>query len=152
VASTGLIVTTTVIAVLALFASPGFAVMMRSMPSTRDFNRVQAANRAALAKLGLVDIRDCDRTNLICIDRATTAEAAAFGRAVSVEREIAKGLTAGNCRTAMLNRARANAKHRADVLRAQTAWHASQFVTAARYYYADYAQGGRFNGLFLRYC
>lgn len=103
-------------------------------------------------KLGLVDIRGCNRENLRCIDGATTAEATAFQRAVVVERGVARKLASGACKTAMLNRARAHAKHRSDVLKAQAAWHARNFQAAARFYYADWADGGRFDGLFLRYC
>ncbi len=110
-----------VMCVVAALASPAFGSLLRTKPSARDFDRVQAAGRAALFKLGLVDTRNCDRTDLRCIDRATTAEAAAFDNGVRVERSVARTLERGKCKTAMLGRAAGYAKHSTNVRKARTA-------------------------------
>jgi hypothetical protein len=137
---------------LATFVASATAATAGAKPSDRDFDRVQAAGRSALFKLGLMDARGCDRTNLRCVDSATNTEAAAFAKAVAVERSVARTLSVGKCKTAMLNRAGAYAKHASDVRKAKAAWHARNFQAAARYYYAEWAHGGRFDGLFVRDC
>jgi hypothetical protein len=124
----------------------------KTKPTTREFDRIQAAGRAALNKLGLVDARNCSRTSLRCIDSATDAEITVFVRAVAVERAVARTLVRGNCKTAMLRRATAYEKHASDVRKARAAWHARDFQAGRRYYYADFARGGQFDGAFVRYC
>ncbi len=52
----------------------------------------------------------------------------------------------------MLNRATAYNKHVTDVRKARLARHAREYAVAARHYYAAWADGGRFDGLFVRYC
>jgi hypothetical protein len=120
--------------------------------TAQEFDRVQAAGLAALSKLGLVDERNCSRTDLSCLDAATSAEVAAFRRAVAVEREAARTLVHGRCKSAMRKRAASNAKHVSDVLKARRAWHARDLKRAARYYHADYAHGRKFDVAFVTYC
>jgi hypothetical protein len=100
-----------------------------------EFDRVQAANRAALNRLGLVLQRGCDSTDLRCIDRATGTEEAAFLRAAAVERGAAASLRRGTCRTAILNRSAANSKRASLVRRARTAWGRREYQEAGRLYY-----------------
>jgi hypothetical protein len=140
--------------VLPLVGTPTAAAASpaKTKPTSREFDRIQAAGRAALNKLGLVDQRGCSRTSLKCLDSATGAEIAAFTRAVAVERAVARTLARGKCKTAMLRRATAYAKHGSDVRKARAAWHTRDFQAAARYYYAQFAGGGRFDGAFVQYC
>lgn len=139
-----------VIASALLLASSASAVG-HPKPTARDRERVQDATRAAVSKLGLVDARACDKFDLPCIDKATVAEEAAFARAATVGRAVARGLSAGKCRTAMLNRANAYNKHAQDVHKARVEWHASGYEVAGRYYYATFSIG-TVNTLFTRSC
>ncbi len=123
----------------------------RPKPTARDFERVQDATRAAVGKLGLVDARACDKVDLPCVDKATVAEEAAFARAATVGRAVARGLAAGRCRTAMLNRANAYAKHAQDVHKARLAWHSDGYQVAGRFYYAAFSIG-TVNTLVVRSC
>ena len=118
---------------LIIFAATAIAVssaaahgVALTKPTARDFDRVQLAGQAAFAKMGLVDHRRCSYSNLRCINAATSTEAAAFGRAVSVEQAVARTLAAGRCKTAMLNRANGHAKKRQNVLTAQMYWNRRQ--------------------------
>jgi hypothetical protein len=144
---------TALVTALALVASaPATAMVERVKPTDRDYDRVQLAGRAALGKLGLVIQRGCDYTNLKCLDKATTAEASAYAHAASVEMSVAAKLSTGKCKTTMLARAKANAKHVSDVVKARRAWHARQFAAAQRFYHAPFDPGARLDGLFVRYC
>jgi hypothetical protein len=144
----------TLLCLLMLVTAPiaAGAASAKTKPTSREFDRVQAAGRGALYKLGLVDQRNCDKTSLRCIDSATSAEIAAFARAVAVERAVARTLVRGKCKTAMLRRATAYAKHGSDVRKARSAWHARNFQAAARFYYAMFAGGGRYDSAFVDFC
>jgi hypothetical protein len=121
-------------------------------PNSYQFYAVQAAERGALMTLGLVVSRGCALSDLACINAATNLEIAGFADKVHIERLVAANLRAGKCKTAMLNRAASYKKHAADVRKAKAAWRARQYVLAEQHYFADFAQGGRFEALFLRYC
>ena len=121
-------------------------------PNSYQFYAVQAAERGALMTLGLVVSRGCALSDLVCINAATNLEIAGFADKVHIERLVAANLRAGKCKTAMLNRAAAYKKHAVDVRKAKAAWRARQYVLAEQHYFADFAQGGRFEALFLRYC
>jgi hypothetical protein len=132
---------------------PGTSTAARPLkPSSRDFERVQAANRAALMTLGFVIIRKCASSNLACVDAAANFEIMAFSVNASLQRSVAAKLRAGKCKTAMLNRAAAYTKHAVDVRKAKAAWRARHYVIAQRRYEADFMQGGSFETFFLRYC
>jgi hypothetical protein len=132
---------------------PGTSSAARPLkPNSRDFDRVQAAERAASMTVALVVSRGCAPSDLVCIDVATNLEIKAFAGKASLERSVAAKLRAGRCKTAMLNRAAAYNKHAVDVRKAKAAWRARDYVLAERHYFADFAQGGRFDALFLRYC
>jgi hypothetical protein len=132
---------------------PGTSSAARPLkPSSRDFDRVQAAERAASMTLGLVVSRGCAPSDLVCIDAAANLEITAFAGKASLERKVAARLRAGKCKRAMLNRAAAYNKHAVDVRKAKAAWRARDYELAERRYFADFAQGGRFDALFLRYC
>jgi hypothetical protein len=88
----------------------------------------------------------------ICQYLTDTLEIAGFADKVHIERLVAANLRAGKCKTAMLNRAASYKKHAVDVRKAKAAWRARQYVLAEQHYFADFAQGGRFEALFLRYC
>ena len=121
-------------------------------PNSYQFYAVQAAERGALMTLGLVVSRGCALSDLVCINAATNLEIAGFADKVHIERLVAANLRAGKCKTAMLNRAASYKKHSVDVRKAKAAWRARQYVLAEQHYFADFAQGGRFEALFLRYC
>lgn len=121
-------------------------------PNSYQFYAVQAAERGALMTLGLVVSRGCALSDLVCINAATNLEIAGFADKVHIERLVAANLRAGKCKTAMLNRAASYKKHTVDVRKAKAAWRARQYVLAEQHYFADFAQGGRFEALFLRYC
>jgi hypothetical protein len=121
-------------------------------PSSRDFGRVQGANRAALMTLGFVIVRGCAPSAVVCIDHAANFEILAFSVNASLQRSVAAKLRAGKCKTAMLNRAAAYTKHAVDVRKAKAAWRARRYVLAERRYEADFMQGGSFEQFFLRYC
>jgi hypothetical protein len=134
-----------------LAATSVSAASARSKPTTRDFGSLQAANVKARGTLALADQRGCDRDDLRCLDRAVEAEAAAHTHAAAVERRVARTLTRGKCRAAMLNRAAGNSNHAANLRRAKAAWHARDYRTADRFYYARPA-GGRLDRRFLNSC
>ena len=145
------IVATAAVVVAALV--PGTSSAARPLkPNSRDFDRVQAVERAALMTLGLVVSRGCALSDLVCIDAAANLEIRAFAVKASLERLVAAKLRAGKCRTAMRNRAAAYNKHAVDVRKAKAAWRARDYVLAERRYVADFAQGGSFEAFFLRYC
>ena len=145
------IVATAAVVVAALV--PGTSSAARPLkPNSYQVYAVQAAERGALMTLGLVISRGCALSDLVCINAATNLEIAGFADKVHIERLVAANLRAGKCKTAMLNRAAAYKKHAVDVRKARAAWRARQYVVAERHYFADFAQGGRFEALFLRYC
>jgi hypothetical protein len=121
-------------------------------PSSRDFDRMQAANRAALMTLGFVISRGCALSDRVCIDAATNLEILAFSVNASLQRSVAAKVRAGKCKTAMLNRAAAYSKHVVDVRKAKAAWRARHYVLAERRYEADFMHGGSLEQFFLRYC
>jgi hypothetical protein len=121
-------------------------------PSSRDFDRMQAANRAALMTLGFVITRGCALSDRVCIDAATKLEILAFSVNASLQRSVAAKLRGGKCKTAMLNRAAAYNKHVVDVRKAKAAWRARHYVLAERRYEADFMRGGSLEQFFLRYC
>jgi len=132
---------------------PGISSAARPLkPNSREFDAVQAAERIASMTLGLVMVRGCALSDLVCIDAAANLEIAGFANKVSLERSVAAGLRAGKCKTAMLKRAASYNKHAVDVRKANAAWRARHYVLAERRYFADFAQGGRFDALFLHYC
>ena len=146
-------VITTFAAVAAIAASGGVAhALAPAKPTPKDFDRVQLAAQAAGAKMGLVDHRRCSYSNLRCINAATNTEASAFGRAVLVQRAVARTLGTGRCKTALLNRANGYAKKRANVLNAQRYWNRRQVGKASSLYYAEWNPGARLDGLFLIHC
>ena len=128
------------------------ASAQRLKPTSVDFDRIQLAARSALGKLGLVDARSCDRDDLNCLNRAASAESASFARAASIQRSVAKKLSGGKCRTAILNRAAAYSKHASDVKKALAEWTDRNYVDAADSYYAPWNPGAQKDGLFLKYC
>jgi len=145
------IVATAAVVVAALV--PGTSSAARPLkPNSYQFYAVQAAERGALMTLGLVISRGCVLSDLVCINAATNLEIAGFADKVHMERLVAANLRAGKCKTAMLNRAASYKKHAVDVRKAKAAWRARQYVLAEQHYFADFAQGGRFDVLFLRYC
>jgi hypothetical protein len=145
------IVATAAVVVAALV--PGTSSAARPLkPNSYQFYAVQAAERGALMTLGLVISRGCALSDLVCINAATNLEIAGFADKVHMERLVAANLRAGKCKTAMLNRAASYKKHAVDVRKAKAAWRARQYVLAEQHYFADFAQGGRFDALFLRYC